>query len=646
MADYDIEARRGLPPRGGFVTTPEIPWDARMRISTRDLYDILRGEVTGRPPSALPVMDPAMDPRGLQPRMGPTQPLPMLGDPFTQAGIPGKDWTPAYGSPQQLQYSMGGPEQPQVPWYWLGSTPSTMGAAPLAGVGSLTSPPMPPLGPALHHTLPMAQLNFMDYERLGQPFPSPARGTPAPEPTLGGTPLHPDQPGARPDDEPAEAWKDFTQEGFRRGEGQYGVTYPYAMVAKHFEGLDPRSVSRAAAIFAMAFTNPVGAARAAQTATGQDIEQQAVKAQTGKEDTARFERMRNELMTIAYKAGLDITDPNMVGRPGDPAWMRSFTELRSKVMPYLQSAATLDQAGYGTFASSINSMVSTLHKANPAELYFLRVPMDQRMEALRRYTGLETTLAQIQSMVQLGELPTFALHNVMRSLRQFEDPQYILSEAGNIFAGGNVPDLREMASGAMPTQAGGVPGLDLVREQFGGGGGAPQFSVGGETGMQPQSSASGSTPTATPVSFTFNSDAELINAASLLSAIKAFESRGGTENPDYPSAEGGPSGFYQFLASTRKDAMERLGMEDPVEGDAKSQTRKAWEFIVKAKPEAADAVRKGDWARALEILRPIWPSLPGGSQMQKGQDVLYDAWFEGDRPRQYHNSVLEALKGA
>jgi len=51
-------------------------------------------------------------------------------------------------------------------------------------------------------------------------------------------------------------------------------------------------------------------------------------------------------------------------------------------------------------------------------------------------------------------------------------------------------------------------------------------------------------------------------------------------------------------------------------GNYGESAKATWAWIQKHRPEAAAAIKRGNYAEADRILRPTWPSLPGGSQAQ------------------------------
>lgn len=87
-----------------------------------------------------------------------------------------------------------------------------------------------------------------------------------------------------------------------------------------------------------------------------------------------------------------------------------------------------------------------------------------------------------------------------------------------------------------------------------------------------------------------------------------------------PNAEGSPGrGYFQAFPPFAREAIAASGGIDPRDGDYGRSSQATWAWIVKHRPAAADAIRRGDYDTADRILRPTWPSLPGGSQAQPDQ---------------------------
>ena len=86
-----------------------------------------------------------------------------------------------------------------------------------------------------------------------------------------------------------------------------------------------------------------------------------------------------------------------------------------------------------------------------------------------------------------------------------------------------------------------------------------------------------------------------------------------------PNAEGSPGrGYFQAFPAFSSEAIAATGI-DPRDSNYERSAQSAWGWIVKHRPAAAAAIRRGDYDTADRILRPTWPSLPGGSQAQPEQ---------------------------
>jgi len=84
-----------------------------------------------------------------------------------------------------------------------------------------------------------------------------------------------------------------------------------------------------------------------------------------------------------------------------------------------------------------------------------------------------------------------------------------------------------------------------------------------------------------------------------------------------PNAEGSPGrGYFQAFPPFAREAIAASGGIDPRDADYNRSAKASWAWIQKHRPEAAAAIKRGDYETADRILRPTWPSLPGGSQAQ------------------------------
>jgi hypothetical protein len=124
----------------------------------------------------------------------------------------------------------------------------------------------------------------------------------------------------------------------------------------------------------------------------------------------------------------------------------------------------------------------------------------------------------------------------------------------------------------------------------------------------------------------------------VLAAINAFYagrgSRGGGNTAGYmrrlayletrirniPNAEGsGAMGYFQAMGPFNQEAIAASGGISPRDPDYKRSAKATWAWIEKHRPQAAAAIKRGDYETADRILRVTWPSLPGGSQAQPDQ---------------------------
>jgi tape measure domain-containing protein len=84
-----------------------------------------------------------------------------------------------------------------------------------------------------------------------------------------------------------------------------------------------------------------------------------------------------------------------------------------------------------------------------------------------------------------------------------------------------------------------------------------------------------------------------------------------------PNAEGsGAQGYFQAMAPFTKEAVKASGGLNPRSSDYGEASKAVAAWIAKHRPEAHAAIQSGNYDRADAVLRPTWPSLPGGSQAQ------------------------------
>jgi hypothetical protein len=84
-----------------------------------------------------------------------------------------------------------------------------------------------------------------------------------------------------------------------------------------------------------------------------------------------------------------------------------------------------------------------------------------------------------------------------------------------------------------------------------------------------------------------------------------------------PNAEGSPGrGYFQAFPAFSSEAIADSGGIDPRDSSYDRAAKATWAWIQKRNPRAAEAIRRGDYDTADQLLRNTWPSLPGGSQAQ------------------------------
>ena len=108
------------------------------------------------------------------------------------------------------------------------------------------------------------------------------------------------------------------------------------------------------------------------------------------------------------------------------------------------------------------------------------------------------------------------------------------------------------------------------------------------------------------------------NETRFLSFLAQLESDGRNNVAGYAEAQGGgrAMGRFQFTPITLTDAEQRFGISRRrlLSDDARVQNAAVMEFIRKAHPDAAAAIRAGRFDRAEQLLNRRWVSLRGGSE--------------------------------
>jgi len=101
------------------------------------------------------------------------------------------------------------------------------------------------------------------------------------------------------------------------------------------------------------------------------------------------------------------------------------------------------------------------------------------------------------------------------------------------------------------------------------------------------------------------------NWQNFLSGLSFLE----TSQTGAPSGSSTARGYFQFLQGTA-DRAQRAGIGDPRQGGYSDQAQRTRQYIQTFYPAAAEAIERGDFSAASQMLRGEWPSLPGGSQPQ------------------------------
>lgn len=112
-----------------------------------------------------------------------------------------------------------------------------------------------------------------------------------------------------------------------------------------------------------------------------------------------------------------------------------------------------------------------------------------------------------------------------------------------------------------------------------------------------------------------------------------------TNQRNVPNRTGSSAmGYFQFLNGTAAMATG-AGLADPRAGSYADQSAATRAFIEKFYPAAAEAIARGDYATAERMLNKVWPSLPGGSQMQSPD--RYRAFGSMLAPGARHSSSID-----
>jgi Phage-related minor tail protein len=115
------------------------------------------------------------------------------------------------------------------------------------------------------------------------------------------------------------------------------------------------------------------------------------------------------------------------------------------------------------------------------------------------------------------------------------------------------------------------------------------------------------------------------NFDNFLSGLSFLE----TDQRNVGNATSSAQGYFQFLKGTSQKA-RAAGLQDPSVGSYQDQASATMAYIRHFYPQAAAAIDKGDYAKAIPMLRGEWPSLPGGSQPQSmGRYSTFGAMLGG-----------------
>lgn len=88
-----------------------------------------------------------------------------------------------------------------------------------------------------------------------------------------------------------------------------------------------------------------------------------------------------------------------------------------------------------------------------------------------------------------------------------------------------------------------------------------------------------------------------------------------TSHQNIGNSTSSAQGYFQFLKGTAKRATD-AGIPDPRYGSYDEQSDATKRYIERFYPKAADAIARGDYQGAEQMLKGEWPSLPGGIQPQ------------------------------
>lgn len=113
-----------------------------------------------------------------------------------------------------------------------------------------------------------------------------------------------------------------------------------------------------------------------------------------------------------------------------------------------------------------------------------------------------------------------------------------------------------------------------------------------------------------------------------------------SHNPRNTNPRSGASGLLQDLPSTRAYIM-RHGWGDPWAGGMENQFQVNRRWIEHDYPQAAAAIARGDYQTAVNMLRRVWPSLPGGSQNMPGMTAQFLRSLQSGVPQKYFGNPYD-----
>ena len=367
------------------------------------------GAVMGRMPNALEAaaaynvnQGPELPTRG---RLGSLGPMPA-----TTAHPYGHNWTGPLNTPLQPMSSVMPPQNFGPPIGGKEATAPNFQFNPAQA--SPTGAPPGALAP-----LQNMMAGMQGAQAPGTPmfnFPPPDNTAP-PQPVFQGQPM-------------GGAWQGTTQQDMRQLEVDEGPIGPYKRISKFFKGYDPRSVARAAAIFAASFTNPQVAVQAAlqtsqQERAAKSAENVARIREEGDRTTVRQNRYKG-VSDELRKLGLYGSD--WEGKPlGDPILASTDEQAASD---YDRASAAI--AGYQGKQNELNREYKTL------------IMQSMRLANNPQYKQVAKALDAIGKEIQFYQ----RAGNGLFSMKDWDDQINMLRQAQELFQQAQ----EQIANGADP----------------------------------------------------------------------------------------------------------------------------------------------------------------------------------------------------